>query len=179
MCLKRYFEQAPVQPTITHAQYTARGSVEPTDWHIFNNGTTGRVFIYERIHAIISEMLGAIEKAIADCEGQTAIFKEENSKIVCSANSRLVHLYMGPVTFTVFSSLIIGFIKSIDLLAFFFLQLSKILVIIAHAKSHRFSAIAAASVCSDLCSNLTGGGDRIYRRIILEEFMLFYLIKQN
>lgn len=78
------------------------------------------MFIYERIHAIISEMLGAIEKAIRDCEGQTATFKEENGKILCSANSRLVHLYMGPVTITVFSSLIIGFIESIDLLAFLF-----------------------------------------------------------
>lgn len=38
-----------------------------------------------RIHVIISEMLGAIEKAITDCEGQTATFKEENGKILCSA----------------------------------------------------------------------------------------------
>lgn len=127
--------------------------MEPRDWHILNNGTTGRVFIYERIHAIMSEMLGAIEKAITECEGQTATFKEENGKILYSANSRLVHLYMGPVTFTVFSSLIIGFMKSIDLFALFF----SIIKSFGH-----YSACKIASFSrSDLCSNLTGGGDRI------------------
>lgn len=37
-----------------------------------------KLFIYERLHAVTSEILGAIEKAITDCKDQAPRLKEEN-----------------------------------------------------------------------------------------------------
>lgn len=36
-----------------------------------------KLFIYQRLHAVTSEILGAIEKAITDCEDQASRLKEE------------------------------------------------------------------------------------------------------
>lgn len=59
------------------------GSVaEPGDWlasiKVMEHLEELKFFIYERLHAVTSEILGVIEKAMTDCKDQASRLKQED-----------------------------------------------------------------------------------------------------
>lgn len=83
MRLKWYFQQALTRTTVAHAQYT-EGEFDVGVWSFAHSiKTMGqleelKLFISERLHAVTTEILGAIDKAITDYEDQASPFKKEN-----------------------------------------------------------------------------------------------------